>query len=138
MRGIFDSRGAHELLVFGRKLVVHGVARHKGCCAKRHRHLFIRAVVVDECLFATPWNTNGEKRRDDGRSQPIQSGVDVPSVEPSEIQVLLGRDGGSVERSVMRMSQLEILQALVLIHEAIADDLDLRLVRNSLEIRMQD
>lgn len=43
-----------------------------------------------------------------------------------------------MERAMMRMTQTEILQTLIRWDEAVADDLNLGLVRDGLEVRMQD
>jgi hypothetical protein len=39
---------------------------------------------------------------------------------------------------MVRMSKLDVLQSFILLNEPIADDLDLRLMRDGLEIRMED
>jgi hypothetical protein len=43
-----------------------------------------------------------------------------------------------VEGPVVRVAQTHVREALVRGHEAVADDLDLRLVRHRLEVRVQD
>lgn len=43
-----------------------------------------------------------------------------------------------MERAVVRMTELDVFQALVRRHEAVAYDLDLGLVRDGLEIRVQN
>jgi hypothetical protein len=62
----------------------------------------------------------------------------VPSVEPGEVQILLIRDSGGMERAMVRMSELDVLQSFILLNEAVSNDLDLGLMRNGLEIRMED
>lgn len=62
----------------------------------------------------------------------------MPSVEPGEVQILLIRDSGGVECAMVRMSELNVLQSFILLNEAISNDLDLRLMRDGLEIRMED
>lgn len=52
--------------------------------------------------------------------------------------VILFADLGLVESGVMRVLELDVLQALVLLDKAVADDLHLRLPWDCLEIRMQD
>jgi len=62
----------------------------------------------------------------------------VPAVEAREGQVVLGRDARGVERCVVRVAERDVGQALVFGNEAVADDLDLRLVRDCLEVGVQD
>ena len=62
----------------------------------------------------------------------------MPPVVAGEVQVVLVRNGGGVECAVVRMSELDVLQSLILRHKTIANDLDLRLVRNGLQVRVQD
>lgn len=109
MRSVLNLCGAHKLLVLRRELVVHGVARHKSGGTKWHSHLLIRAVVIDEGLLTTAGNTNCEECSDNRGSKTVQSSVDVPSVEPGEIKVLLIRNGSGVECAMMRMSELDVL-----------------------------
>jgi hypothetical protein len=62
----------------------------------------------------------------------------MPSVEPGEIKVFFIRNCGSVECAMMRVLELNTLQTLILFNEPITNDLDLGLMRNSFEVRMQD
>lgn len=62
----------------------------------------------------------------------------MPSVEPGEVQILLIRDSGGVECAMMRMSELNVPQSFILLNEAISNDLHLRLMRDGLEVRMED
>lgn len=43
-----------------------------------------------------------------------------------------------MKRPMMRMLQLHILQSLILINTPVSDYLDLWLVRNSLQVRVED
>ena len=70
--------------------------------------------------------------------QSVQSRVDVPPVETRVAEVFAVGDGRLVELLVVRVHEFEVLQAFVLRHGAIADDLHLRLVRYRLQVRMQD
>jgi len=62
----------------------------------------------------------------------------MPPVEPGIIQVILIGDGCLVESTVVRMAQLNIFQAFVGGNETIPDDLDLGLVRDGLQIRVEN
>lgn len=137
MRRVFDLCVEDELLIVGGEEVVHCVARHERRRAQRHRHLFAR-VLVSNRLRAAARNLGREERRGHRRSQPVQRRVNVPSVKPGEVQIVLFRYSRGVEGFVVWVSQLDILQPFVLLYEAISNDLDLWLVRDRLEVRMQD
>lgn len=62
----------------------------------------------------------------------------MPPVEAGEVQVVLLWDDGGVERLVVWVPQLDVLQPFILFYEAVSNDLDLRLVRDRLEVWMQD
>jgi hypothetical protein len=62
----------------------------------------------------------------------------VPAVEAREGEVVLGRDARRVEGRVVRVAQRDVGQALVRGDEAVADDLDLGLVWDGLEVGVQD
>lgn len=62
----------------------------------------------------------------------------MPPVEPRVVEIFIGGDGRGVECTMMRMTKLDLLQTLVLLHEAVANDLDLRLVRDGFEIRVKN
>lgn len=135
---VFDLRGAREFLVLGRQLVEHVETTDECGSAKRNIQLIARAIVVSADLPAAAGHLDSKEGGDDGRSKAVQGGIDMPPVEPGEVQVVGGRDRGCMEGLVVRMAQPEVLQTLVLRHEAISDDLNLRLRWNRLEIRVQD
>lgn len=62
----------------------------------------------------------------------------MPSVEPGKVQILLIWDSGGMECAMVRMSELNVLQSFVLLNKAISNDLDLGLMRDGLEIRVED
>lgn len=138
MRCVLDLGGADKLLIFGRESVVHGVARHKGSGAEGDSQLVIGAVVVQQRLLTSPGDTDCEQRRHHGRGESVQSGVNVPPVEAGKVKVLLGGDDGGVKGLVVGMPQLDVPQTLVVLDEAVADDLDLGLMRDRLEVRVED
>ena len=62
----------------------------------------------------------------------------MPAVEPCDAFCLvLGRDGCLVECSVGRMFERCALEALVIVHRAVADELYLRHARYRLEVWME-
>jgi len=62
----------------------------------------------------------------------------MPAVEAGEVKVVFGRNDRLVEGLVVRVLELNVLQALVLWHEAIANDLHLWLVWDRLQVWVQD
>lgn len=62
----------------------------------------------------------------------------MPAIEAGVGEVQLGGDDGGVEGAVVGVPQLNVLQALVRLDEAVADDLDLGLVGDGLEVRVED
>lgn len=62
----------------------------------------------------------------------------MPSVETSVVEIFGFRDYGFVEGLVMRVLELDVLEAFVLGHEAVSDDLNLRLVGDGLEVGVED
>lgn len=62
----------------------------------------------------------------------------MPAEEARVVEVLGVGNVRLVELAVVRVAELDVLEAFVLLDEAVADDLDLGLVRNSLEIGVQD
>lgn len=138
MGSVLDLGGADKLLIFGRESVVHGVTRHKGSGTERNSQLLIGAVIVHQSLLTPARNTDGQERRHHRRGESIQGGVNVPPVEAGKVKVLLWRDDSRVKGLVMGMSQLDVLQTLVVLDEAIANDLDLGLMRDRLEVWVEN
>ncbi len=139
MGRVLDLRPARECLVFVGQRVVHRVSRHEGRRAERHVQFVARPVVVATGLTPTTRHLHGEKGRNDGwRKRAVQRSVDVPAVETREVQILVIRNGRGMERPVVRVSQLEVRKPLVGGHPSVPDDLHLGLVRDGLQIRVQD
>ena len=70
-------------------------------------------------------------------SQHARERNNVP-VEPGVVEILFLGDGLLVEFVVVRVDQFGVLQTFILRNEAITDDLNLRLVRDGLEIGVED
>ena len=62
----------------------------------------------------------------------------MPAIEARMSQIVFFGDWVLVESLVVRVLELDVCKSLVLRNKAIADDLDLRLVRDSLEVGVQD
>jgi hypothetical protein len=138
MRRIFDLRRARKLLLLLRKDVVHGVAGDESRRAERNVEFVARAVIVAADLAAAGGDLDCEEGGDDRWVEAVQRCVDVPSIEAGEVQIILLGDDALVEGLVVRVLELDVLEALILGHETVADDLYLRLVRDGLQVRVQD
>lgn len=136
--GVFDLCGAGEVLVFIGEDVVHGLAVDKGRRTERHGHLIVRAIIIPQNLGTARRHLDSQQCSRNRRRQPIQRSVNMPPVEPGVVQVILIRDGGLMKGPVVRVAEPDVLETLVLGHEAVADDLNLRLVGDRLEVRVQD
>ena len=62
----------------------------------------------------------------------------MPAVEPSKVMIILLRDRVSMEGPVVRVFQLNVGQAFVRVGQSMADYLNLWLVRNGLQVWMED
>ena len=63
----------------------------------------------------------------------------MPTIETSvALLLVLGGDTCFVEGGVGGVFQLHLVEALVIIHDAVTDELDLRYARNGLEVRVED
>lgn len=62
----------------------------------------------------------------------------MPPEEARVVKILLIWDNGLVESAVMRVTELSVLETFVGFNEAIANDLDLRLMGDGLEIRVEN
>lgn len=62
----------------------------------------------------------------------------MPAVKTSKVVVVFVWNGIAVEGAVVGVFELDVLKTLVGVDEAVADDLDLRLVRHSFQIWVED
>ncbi|CAG9936837.1 unnamed protein product [Clonostachys rosea f. rosea IK726] len=138
MGGVFDLGGAGKLLVLVREDVVHGFTVGESSSSKGDGHLIARAVVISQCLRAARGDADGKQRGRHGGREIIEGGINVPAVEPGEVEVLCVWNCSVMECPVVRVPELDVLQTLVGRHKAVSNDLDLGLMRNRLQIRVQD
>ena len=138
VRGVLDAAGSDEFLVRGGEQVVHFVSAHEGRGAQRDVQLVARPVVVTQCLPSAFGHRHRQQRCHLGRVEVVERRVDVPAVEVRVREVVLVGDGVLVELLVVGVDELDVGEAFVLGHEAVADDLHFGLVRDGLEIRVQD
>lgn len=130
---------AGEGFVFWGEEVVHFLAGHEDRAPARDGGEFVAcAVVVAESQRGGLGDMDGHEGCDPGRVEVVERGVDVPAVKARYVSVVLVRDRVGVEGFVVRVLERDILQPLKLVHVPVPDHLDLRLVRNSLQIRVQD
>ena len=138
MRGVFDFGRQGKFLLSRRQKVEHLVTRDEGGCAQRNLQGLRGVVIVTESLRAAAWDAHGKEGGHHGRIEVVKCGVDVPAVEAGEIEVIFCWDGRPVEGLVVRMLECDVSETFILGHEAVADDLNLWLVRDSLEIGVED
>ena len=138
MRGVFDAAGADEFLVRGGEDVVHFVSAYKGRGAERDIQFVARAVVIPQRLSAALWHRDREEGGHFWGVEIVERGIDVPAVEARVGEVVLGGDGVFVEFPVVGVHELDVGEAFVLGHEAVADDLHFGLVRDGFQVRVQD
>ena len=62
----------------------------------------------------------------------------MPPVEPGVVAVIFGTDSLLVESLVVRVLERNVFQSLERCNGPVSDDLNLRLVGNRLQIRVQD
>ena len=62
----------------------------------------------------------------------------MPSVESGGVEIFLIWNGDFVELFVVGVNESDVLQALILLVESIADDLDLSLVRDCLQVGVKN
>lgn len=136
--GIFDLGGANKLLVLVGQQIVHSIARYERGCSQRNLQLISSSVIITADLTPSTRHLDGQKSSHDWGSEAIQSGVDVPAVEASEVEVIFGRDGGGMESLVVGVLEPDIFQTLVFRHRPIADDLNLGLMGYGLQVGMKD
>lgn len=139
MRGIFDLACFDEFLILRTQHRKHLLPTDK----RRRRQWSIlqhlpRPIIVQDRLSPALGHFYCHQSRDLGRVFAIiHCRIDMPTVEPRKLPILVAGDRIAVKVSVMRMSQLHVLEALVGLHEAVPFDLDLGLVGDGLEMSGQ-
>ena len=139
VRGIAHA-GAHgDALQRAGEYVEHGLTRDECGRAERYGELVVRAVVVAADLLRASRHTHRVQRRHLRREEVVQCRVDVPAVEARGAALLiLKRDDGLVKRAVGGVLERGGLEALMVVHGTVADQLYLRYSRDRLEVRVQD
>jgi len=135
---ILDLSCTHKLLLLLGQDVVHSVAGDERSGAERHIKLIASTIIIAAGLATTSWDLDSKQSRNNRWFLVVQSSIDMPPVETCEVEIILCRNDRLVESLVVWMLELDVLQSFVLWHEAVADDLHLWLVRNGLEIWVQD
>ena len=136
---VFDAGGEGEELVRGREEGEGRVGGGECGCAKGNLERGRGGgVLVEAGLGPARGDAHGQEGGHHGRGEVVQRCVDVPAVEARVVTVVGVRDGGCVEGAVVRVAELDVGQAFVRGDEAVADDLNLGLVRDGLEVRVED
>ena len=136
---VADPSADREALQLAGEQVEHGLARDERGRAERDGQLVARAVVVAAGLPRALGHADSVERRHLGWGELIQRGVDVPAVEARHASCLvLRRDDRLVEGRMRGVLKRGGLEALVIVYDAVADELHLRYAGDRLEVRMQD
>ena len=138
VRGIAHAGANGDTLQCVGEYVEHGPARNECGRAERDGELVVRAVVVTADLLRAPRHAHRIQRRHLRREEVVQCRVDVPAVEARRAALLiLGRDDSLVEGAVRWVLERGGVEALVVVHGAVTDQLHLRYAGDRLEV-MQD
>lgn len=135
---IFDLGGADEFLVLGAEDIVHRVSRDECRGSEWHIELLASSIIVAADLAAAGWDLDGEESGDDWWCETVERSIDVPAVEAREIEVLGLWDDGLVESLVVWVLEFDVLEAFVGRYQAVADNLDLRLMWDCLQVWVKD
>ena len=138
MGGIFDTAGAHKLFILVREDVIHLVATHKSCGTQRYVQLITSLIIIPESLASALGHGYSHERGHLWRVEIVQRGINVPTVEACVSEIIDFRDRVLVKFPVMRMHELDVLQAFVLRDQTITNDLDFWLVWNGLKIWVEN
>ena len=113
----------------------HGLSRDEGGGAEGDGELVAGAVVVAGGLAGSVWHDDGVEGGDARGVVLVEGSIDVPSVEAGVALgfVFLG-DAGFVERGVRGVFEGGDVEAFVVGHCAVADELNLAHARDGLEV----
>ena len=138
MSCILDAAGTDEFFVFIGEDIVHAITADECCGPEGDVQFISRLVVIAKSLASAFGYGDSHQGRHFWRVEIVQRGVDMPAVEARMRQVILLGDRVLVEFPVMRVDEFDVLEALILGYETVADDLYFRLVGDSFEIRMKN
>ena len=134
-----DLGSDRQTLQFWRQDIEHGSARDESRCAQGNFEFVRSTIVISDGLVLAAGHLHRVKCSDLGRREIIQSSVDVPSVEASvTLRRVLRGDLGLVETRMLGVLQLGFSQTFVIVNGTVADKLNLRNSRDSLEVRVED
>ena len=137
--GIAHPRAYGDALQVTREDIEHRLSRDERRSAERDGQHVTRSVIVATCLFRALRHLDPVQGRHFGRGEIVERRVDVPAVEArNAVCLIFGRDGGLVECGVGRVFERCALEALVVVHRSVADELYLRHARDRLEVWMED
>ena len=139
MGRIAHPRANRDALQFPREDIEHRLARDERRRAERNGKRVARPVIVPACLSRALRYLYPVQGRHSRRGEIVECRVDVPAIEARYSCCFVGgRDGRLVECGVGRMFERGALEALVVVHRAVADELYLRHARDGLEVWMED
>ena len=135
VRGIAHAGANGNALQRTGEYIEHGPARHECGRAERDGEFVARTVVVTADLLRALRHTHRVQRRHLRREKVVQRRIDVPAVEARRTALLiLGWDRGLVGGEVGGVLERDGLEALVVVHGAVTDQLHLRYAGDRLEV----
>jgi len=138
VRSVFHLCATDKLLVLFAQHVIHSLSRDESGGSERNVHLLTSPIVESKSLASASWNLDSKQRCDLWRVEGIKCSINVPSVESSRCQILHIRNSFLVKLLVVWVDKCDVLQSLVLLVKPIPNDLNLWLMRNRLEVGMED
>lgn len=138
VRCVLDFAPDSKALQFLGEDVEHGRTRNEGGGSEWDFELIACSVVVSKSLSFATGNGEGVEGGYFWWGEIVKGGVDVPTVESSVTEVVFRWNDGLVEGTVVRVLELGLSQAFVVVDGAVADELDLRLTRNGFQVGVQD
>jgi hypothetical protein len=133
---VFRFACTDEFLIFRRKHVEHLLTRDKSCGCKGCIQLLPGTIPVQDRLATTFGHLHRHKGSDFWRVETIQCRINMPAIEAGVRVALLLRNHLTVGTAVMRMPQLDVLEAHERLDEAVTLYLDLGLIGDSHEVFM--
>lgn len=139
MRRVSDLAPDGQTLQLWRQDIEHGSPRNERR-GTQGSFEFIRGVIVisDDLALASRYLHRVEGG-DLGRREVVQSGVDVPSVEPGvTFGCVLWGNLGLVKTGVLRVLQFGFSKAFVVVNGTVPDELNLWNSRDRLQVGVKD
>jgi len=136
---VLDFRTHRKALQLIRQDVKHNLPGHKRSRTQGNLKFISRSIIVPAHLLLPVWDGDAVQSGHFGWVKIVQSSVDMPSVEASNaLCFIFGRDDRFMESFVRGVLKLGLCEPFVVVHDTIADELDLGYGWDGLEIGMEN